>query len=267
MTGFEGFYDPEEEQLQDGAEPIKTSLVERVRNFEVEISRSGALQLAVAAAIMVPAAVFMVPQMVGAKDALIVKSGSMEPSIETGGAVWVYGSDPSSVDSGDVITFSSGSDQFTTHRVVEVEQGEEGPRFRTKGDNNEDPDPGFVTAEELYGKVGFSAPYLGYAVNFASSGNGFLLLVLVPGLLIMVDESFQIAGEARELVRKGDGDKLVNTVLLGSALLLMLASAGGYAAMKLYAIPPLMVGTGLFFVFVATGAALVAASIYGGDSI
>ena len=126
----------------------------------------------------------------------VVKSGSMEPFIKTGGIVVVR--EAASFRAGDVITFGKDTKTQipTTHRIYKI--NEDGT-FITKGDANNAPDPIPVSPAEVKGKVVWSAPYLGYILDFAKKPLGFILLVVVPALIVIVDEIWKIAREIGQM--------------------------------------------------------------------
>lgn len=131
----------------------------------------------------------------------VVKSGSMEPAIRTGGIVVITSS--SMYEVGDVITFGKDTKTQipTTHRIVSIDG--EGPLqvFTTKGDANDAPDPTATRLSDIDGKVLFTVPYLGYILDFARQPIGFALLVGLPALIIILDEIGKIIKEVK-LIRK-----------------------------------------------------------------
>ncbi|MGB4076106.1 MAG: signal peptidase I [Minisyncoccia bacterium] len=133
----------------------------------------------------------------GQVELKIVKSGSMEPAIATGGIVVIQPSDSYGV--GDVITF--GEDTAvqvpTTHRIVRAYQEQGRTYFETKGDANEEADTEPVAARDVIGTVLFSVPYVGYLLDFAKQPLGFALMVGVPATLIILYELLGIFEELR----------------------------------------------------------------------
>ena len=125
----------------------------------------------------------------------IVKSGSMEPSIPTGSVVLSQPAEAYEV--GDVVTYATGRAGSipVTHRIVKKTIGEQHTYFLTKGDANEDIDPSPVALERVLGKVRLHLPYLGYAIEFARTPLGFLLLIGIPAALIVLDEFANIVWE------------------------------------------------------------------------
>jgi len=124
-------------------------------------------------------------------QSLVVMSGSMEPEIRTGSVVVVRPSETLVV--GDVITFARPDDpkNFITHRIESIDDS----IIKTKGDANNAADNWEVHQEDVQGKVAVSVPYLGYAVHFAKTQRGFVLLILLPALLIILDEVWAIKKE------------------------------------------------------------------------
>jgi len=143
----------------------------------------------------------------GNYEVKIVKSGSMEPAIKTGGIVIVKPSDTYVV--GDVIMFGKDTAREipTTHRIAEAREEALGRVFVTKGDANEEVDPQVVPESSVIGKVVFSAPYAGFVFDFARQPLGFVLLVGVPAAAIILDELWKIFDEVRNIRRRKKGTK------------------------------------------------------------
>jgi signal peptidase len=121
---------------------------------------------------------------------LPVLSGSMEPTIPVGGVVVIQQTDPATLHVGDIICFKlSDSQLWVTHRIVNIT--DEG--FITKGDANNVADRWVVERENVVGKVLFTIPYLAYFGSFVHTPLGFLLLIMVPATLIIIDETKNIA--------------------------------------------------------------------------
>ncbi|MGM9834830.1 MAG: signal peptidase I [Bacilli bacterium] len=91
---------------------------------------------------------------------------------------------------GDVITFistSSISNGMTiTHRIVDIIDSPEGPKYKTKGDANLTPDYALVTKDKIIGKVKFRIPQLGRIQFFLSSKGGWLFIILIPAIIIVI---------------------------------------------------------------------------------
>ncbi|MDH6370826.1 signal peptidase I [Paenibacillus sp. VTT E-133280] len=119
-----------------------------------------------------------------------VLSGSMEPGIHTGSIVALKpGGDMNRFKKGDVITFRNEENLLITHRVVEATMnnatGE--AMYRTKGDNNDAPDMNPTSSTNVVAEyTGVTVPYVGYAMNFAVSKAGSVVLMIVPGLMLLL---------------------------------------------------------------------------------
>lgn len=127
-----------------------------------------------------------VPRLLG-YDTYTVVSGSMEPAIPTGSAIYVETVSPEAVAAGDVIAFYSRG-AVITHRVVEnlVVSGE----FVTKGDANAENDVTPAPYEALMGRVAFSVPFLGNVMAVCSGTTGKIYLACgVAGAVLL-----QLAG-------------------------------------------------------------------------
>jgi signal peptidase len=124
-------------------------------------------------------------------QAYVILSGSMEPVIRTGSVVFVF---PQEIYiKGDVVTFAVDGDRhkLVTHRLAS--SSDKGiyfaqPVYTTKGDANKTEDFQELAAKNILGKVFFSIPLLGYAVDFAKKPQGFILLVIVPATIIIYEE-------------------------------------------------------------------------------
>lgn len=119
----------------------------------------GSIRIALAGSLLL-LAMLTLPPILGVR-LYAVTSGSMEPAIPVGAAVYVTPVKKEKLKEGDVITFSLGTEGTTaTHRIIRIT--EEGG-FETKGDANEEPDAKAVRVEQIQGRVCTVIPYLGYA--------------------------------------------------------------------------------------------------------
>jgi len=156
-------------------------------------------------AIVVPFVVYSVPGVVGADHSYVVLSGSMEPTIQTGGVAIVNEQSPSTIERGDIITFvTKGEEVPTTHRVVDVRQTEQGREFVTKGDANDARDSQPVFAQNVIGTLAFSIPYIGYVINFAGTQLGFITLVVLPIGLLVLGELYDLGVAALNTSREAN---------------------------------------------------------------
>lgn len=129
---------------------------------------------------------------------MVVQSGSMEPVIKTGSIVMIKPMQDYKI--GDIISF----DQITrdktpiTHRIYDIKVTEGQPIYITKGDANNAPDTREIQKKDVLGKVLFSIPFIGYAVDFAKKPLGFAIMILIPAGAIIGDEIKKIFKEIKE---------------------------------------------------------------------
>lgn len=103
----------------------------------------------------------------------VVMSGSMEPTLPTGGIVFTD-TRQRNPRTGDIITFLVG-DEKVSHRVV----GQKQQNYRTKGDANDYEDYTLVEPAQIVGKVIFAVPYIGYAAVFMRQKTVFAILAVM----------------------------------------------------------------------------------------
>jgi len=127
----------------------------------------------------------------------VIVSKSMVPTININDAILVKREANDQYDTGDIISFfSTEYDQegiVVTHRVVKKDNVSSNySNYTTKGDNNPSPDRKRVSTANIYGKVYFIIPKLGYIQSFLSQPVHFALCVLVPAGVVIVYDVFRI---------------------------------------------------------------------------
>lgn len=155
---------------------------------------------------LVPFVLYAVPETAGADHSYVVMSESMTPAIPLGSIVLVEEkATPAAYEEGDVITFEKGGESIpTTHRIISVQETDQGRSFVTKGDANEDPDAEPVPQQRVIGSVMsvgghlFVIPYAGHVVLFVNSQYGFYTLVALPLVLLLADTVWRFATASRE---------------------------------------------------------------------
>ena len=121
------------------------------------------------------------PYLFGMKTG-VIKSGSMEPTIQTGSYIYIKPQSADTIKEGDVIAFYSG-DMIVAHRAIEIRNAEN--CIVTKGDNNESKDIAPVPYENVIGKVVFHVPVIGYFVSWLKV-HSYILLGIVAGLMLII---------------------------------------------------------------------------------
>lgn len=133
-----------------------------------------------------------------------VTSGSMEPTIKTGGLVL---SIPiAAYKTGDIVTFKElGNPKvLVTHRIIAKTYSEKTKDFvyYTKGDANKTIDSTTITPGQILGKVVLGLPFLGYAANSARDPKMFILFVIVPATIVVYEELKFLKKEFAKLLSK-----------------------------------------------------------------
>lgn len=134
---------------------------------------------------------------------LAVMSGSMEPTISTGALIIIK--PVAQYKEQDIITFKSpGStkkNDYTTHRLVKIEEKDGQKKFVTKGDNNKTDDTEQITQDKIIGKEFFSIALLGYLLGYIKTLPGLLIIVIVPAVIIIYEEINKIKHEAKKIIK------------------------------------------------------------------
>jgi len=117
-------------------------------------------------------------------EALVVRSGSMAPTIPTGSVVFYTQEPAANVKVGQIIVFDrpGQANERVTHRVYKIVNGPTGRYFQTKGDANGAPDAWQIPAVGTGWVAGFHVPVVGYALADLQSTTARLLLLLIPAL-------------------------------------------------------------------------------------
>jgi signal peptidase len=119
-------------------------------------------------------------------QALVVRSGSMSPTISTGSIVFYKKVDATKVKVGDVIVFDKPgqTNEKVTHRVFKISNAPTGHYFTTKGDANGAPDAWRVPAVGTGWVSTFHVPAVGYALAALQSTLARLLLLVIPAVAL-----------------------------------------------------------------------------------
>ena len=123
-------------------------------------------------------------------DVLVVRGGSMEPTIPLGSVVIVDRADRAPR-VGAVATFTDPGGELVTHRIVALD----GANITTKGDANQVPDITVRARSEVVGTVVIGVPFLGFVLYALRQPIPFFLLLGGTGGLL-------IAGELRKILRE-----------------------------------------------------------------
>lgn len=98
------------------------------------------------------------------RQIIVIRGGSMEPSIHLGSAIVVTTVKPADLRPGDVVTMKDANGTLLSHRITRVVTLPDGLYVETKGDANAAPDPVLVPASEVVGRIDASIPGAGYLI-------------------------------------------------------------------------------------------------------
>ena len=147
-------------------------------------------------------------------SAYTIVSPSMVPSINVlDVVVTMRVNNPEDLKKGDIITFNSTDYRYSgvlvTHRIVDIEKTSSGEYlFTTKGDNNNTPDSSRISFNEIYGRVLFRIPKIGYIQYYLSSILGWVAIIIVPAVMIIGYDIYKLI----KTLKSGDKkpDKLID---------------------------------------------------------
>jgi signal peptidase len=134
-----------------------------------------------------------------------VRSGSMEPAIETGDVIVTKSIAPADARVGDIVTFvdPDGSGSLITHRVRAISTQGDRTAVVTRGDANNAFERWSVPSDGSIGQVAYRLPMLGRALAPLSSTLGKAGLIVVPALLLCALGLRRIWRPERELPPPG----------------------------------------------------------------
>lgn len=194
----------------------------------------GTLILVFVIAICVP---LTVPRLFG-YEIFNVISGSMEPEIPVGSAVYIKAIDPVNIEAGDIIAYTDG-DSTVTHRVIENRKF--AGKLVTKGDANPSNDFEPVEYDDVQGRVERYIPYIGSLMSVLSDTVGKLYMLCLACCGVMFNmlasrirrfsqekkETESTVEKAPPVIERSSKYKKTRKVIITIALIVFIASAGG----------------------------------------
>jgi signal peptidase I len=120
-------------------------------------------------------------------DFVVVRGGSMEPTIHLGAVTVVSHVQPADLHVGDVVMLEETNGALVSHRITSLVQMPDGLYLETKGDANATVDPVLAPVADVTGRVDSSIPWLGYLIYLLTLPIGvFSVLGLALTLLFAV---------------------------------------------------------------------------------
>ena len=149
-------------------------------------------------------------------SAYTIVSPSMVPTINVlDVVVTMRVNSAESLEKGDIITFNSTDYRYSgvlvTHRIVDIEKTTSGEYlYTTKGDNNNTQDSSRISFDEIYGRVIFRIPKIGYIQYYLSSILGWVAIIIVPAVMIIGYDIYKLVKTLRskeDNIKKIDNKK------------------------------------------------------------
>lgn len=119
-----------------------------------------------------------------------VATGSMIPDYEIGDVLVVKEVNTDTLKIDDDVTYLGKTGTFAgrvvTHRIVNIEESENGKIFTTRGTANDADDPS-ITGDQIYGKVIYKCVVVSMLSKLANNLTAFYVIVFIPlGILIFL---------------------------------------------------------------------------------
>lgn len=112
----------------------------------------------------------------------IIKTNSMEPTININDVIITRKVERDEIKTGDVITFMQNG-EVITHRITQIDENGE---YTTKGDNNNIEDTFKIDYENIEGKHVLTIPYLGKVVQALDNKIVFLIITLIVLIFMLI---------------------------------------------------------------------------------
>jgi len=142
--------------------------------------------------------VALAPRLIG-WHFVVVAGGSMEPTLHFESVAVMTDVKKSGIKAGDIVEFEDPAKpgRTVTHRVIQV--SEDGAVLTTKGDANNVEDQAPVPLDAVKARYMFSVPAVGRFIRWMGTRDGYMTVILVPGLAIIALELWSISQNLRRL--------------------------------------------------------------------
>lgn len=136
----------------------------------------------------------------------IIKTNSMEPTININDVLITKKVNKDEIKTGDVITFIKNG-EVITHRITQIDENGE---YTTKGDNNNIEDSFTINYDNIEGKHILTIPYLGRIVEILDNKIVFLIITLIILMFIFITIQKQERKDERKEKKKIEDEKRKN---------------------------------------------------------
>lgn len=141
--------------------------------------------------------------------AYVITTNSMEPELKKDDVVIIKKAKEKNLKQGDIITFKQNGETIT-HRIVEIEDIEEGKLYITKGDNNNVQDEQGLLFDQIEGKLIIKIPQLGKMVSMFKNGIIIVLVLLISAIIYLNKITTKERSNIRRAKKKLEDNKYIN---------------------------------------------------------
>lgn len=141
--------------------------------------------------------------------AYVITTNSMEPELKKDDVVVIKKAKEDNLKQGDIITFKQNGETIT-HRIVQIDDIEDGKLYITKGDNNNVQDEQGLRFDQIEGKLVIKIPQLGKMVASFKNGIIIVLVLLISAIIYLNRITAKERSNIRRAKKKLEDNKYIN---------------------------------------------------------
>lgn len=141
--------------------------------------------------------------------AYVITTNSMEPELKKDDVVVIKKAKADNLKQGDIITFKQNGETIT-HRIVQIDDIEDGKLYITKGDNNNVQDEQGLRFDQIEGKLVIKIPQLGKMVASFKNGIIIVLVLLISAIIYLNRITAKERSNIRWAKKKLEDNKYIN---------------------------------------------------------
>ena len=141
--------------------------------------------------------------------AYVITTNSMEPELKKDDVVVIKKAKADNLKQGDIITFKQNGETIT-HRIVQIDDIEDGKLYITKGDNNNVQDEQGLRFDQIEGKLVIKIPQLGKMVASFKNGIIIVLVLLISAIIYLNRITAKGRSNIRRAKKKLEDNKYIN---------------------------------------------------------
>ena len=141
--------------------------------------------------------------------AYLITTNSMEPELKKDDVVVIKKAKADNLKQGDIITFKQNGETIT-HRIVQIDDIEDGKLYITKGDNNNVQDEQGLRFDQIEGKLVIKIPQLGKMVASFKNGIIIVLVLLISAIIYLNRITAKERSNIRRAKKKLEDNKYIN---------------------------------------------------------